>query len=174
MLLRLRVWLIAGFLGTCAVAARAQTAPAVSAQLPTTAEPAASGAAPALLLSPTQVPGKYKTYLYQRYGTSKEASAAVHLFARKQTGGAVWLGAGALIIAFVASQTGTTSNSSGTTTVSVSPLGYGILLGLFGSVGVGKLARFSDQKLYQALLMYDQQKVWPSYVASRLKYRDTH
>ncbi|MFD1467554.1 hypothetical protein ACFQ48_04915 [Hymenobacter caeli] len=125
-------------------------------------------------MPPAQVPGNYKTYLYQRYAASKEATATIHLFARKQTGGALWLATGAAAIAFVASQTGTTTNGSGTTTVNVSLLGYGILLGLFGGVGVGKLARFTNGKLYQALLMYDQQKVLPNYITSRLKYRDVH
>lgn len=154
------------------MAGRGQTAPASSSPLPVTAGPVAPD--PAALLSPAQVPGNYKTYLYQRYAASKEATATIHLFARKQTGGALWLATGAAVIAFVAGQTGTTSSGSGTTTVDVSPLGYGILLGLFGGVGVGKLARFTNAKLYQTLLMYDQQKVLPSYVMSRLQYRDVH
>ena len=129
--------------------------------------------AAAPLLRASEVSGQtYKTYLSQRYAADKEARAAIHLFARKQTGGLLWLLSGAAAIGFVASQTGTTTNSSGTTTVNVSPLGYGILVGLFGGVGLGKTLRFSNNKLFDALLAHDQSGGFPGYVSDRLRDKD--
>jgi hypothetical protein len=130
-----------------------------------------SAALPALL-RPSEVKESYKNYLYQRYANDKEARAAVHLFSRKQVGGGIWLGTGAVVIGFIASQTGTTKSSSGTTTFNVTPLGYGILVGLFGGVGAGKLLRFNNEKLFEALMEYDQQGHLPSRVVNRLKSKD--
>ncbi len=122
---------------------------------PTSAEVAATTLAP--LLAPKQLQearykeGKYRDYLIKRYPNDKEARAVIHLFSRKQRGGFLWLTAGAATIGLITTQTGTKTNDSGvTTTFEVTPLGYGILVGLFGGVGIGKLARFSDEKLYLA------------------------
>lgn len=148
------------------------------AQIDSTARPqptpvTAGATAPARPLStPAQVSGNYGSYLYQRYANDKEARAVVHLFSRKKTGGGLWLGVGAAVIGVIASQTGTTTTSSGTTTFEVTPLGYGLLVGLFGGVGIGKLARFSNEKLYQTLLGYEQQKGLPEYVSRRIKDKD--
>ena len=116
--------------------------------------------------------GKYKTYLNYRYASDKEARAVVHLFARKQTGGGLWLGTGAAFMAFVASQTGTKTTASGTTKTTVTPLGYGLILGLFGGVGVGKLTRYSNEKLYKVLSAYDQGNGLPEGLMGQLKPKD--
>jgi len=118
------------------------------------------------LLRPTEVTGKYKDYLSQRYAGDVAAQEIIKRFSRRQTGGALWLGAGAGAIAAVTSQTGTRTNGLGTTTFTVSPLGYGILVGLFGGVGVGKLVRFSNQRLFEELMLHDQQAGSPRRVVS--------
>lgn len=154
--------------GIFSVTAQAQT------QLPT--QPVAPGTvvatspapASAGLLRPTEVPGKYKEYLAQRYANDPAAQAIIKRYSHRQTGGALWLGAGVGAISYVASQTGTTTTSSGTTTVNVTPLGYGILVGLFGGVGVGKLVRFSNQRLFEALMTYDQQAGTPNRSLTRV------
>lgn len=167
----LRNWLVAAVLSCWALLAQAQaqlpTLPLPPTTAPAVAAPVASP--PAALLPPTGVPGNYKDYLYQRYATDKKACAVIRLFKRRQTGGAVWLSTGVVAISVIASQTGTNTTSSGTTTFTVSPLGYAALVGLFGGVGVGKLGRFSNQKLYQALAEYDRNGVFPYYVTSRIK-----
>ena len=168
MLTPLRHWLLAASLGLFSIAAQAQTsAPALPGApvAPAVAAPALAGAG---LLRPTEVPGKYKAYLEQRYAADVGAQELIKRYSHRQTGGALWLAAGVGAISFVASQTGTKTTSSGTTTVHVSPLGYGILLGLFGGVGVGKLTRFSNEKLFDALLIHDQQAGLPGRAVSRL------
>jgi hypothetical protein len=179
MILQVRMWVaVAGFgLGSTAALAQAPAAlpgaPVSPAPTPALmAVPAAPVAALPALLRPADVKESYKTYLYQRYASDKEARAAIHLFARKQTGGGLWLGTGAVVLGVVASQTGTTTSSSGTTTFTVTPLGYGILVGLFGGVGLGKLLRFSNEKLFEALVEYDQQGHLPGRVVTRLKSKD--
>jgi hypothetical protein len=154
-------------------AAHAQTptttpeAPATPAATP---GPTTTPATSAALLKPDQVKGEpYKTYLYKRFAGDEQATKAIRLFARRQTGGAVWLGTGAGFIGFVASQTGTkTDPSGGTTTLTVTPVGWAVLVGLFGGVGIGKLARFSNENLYKALAEYEQQRAFPHYVARRI------
>ncbi|RTQ46856.1 hypothetical protein EJV47_21025 [Hymenobacter gummosus] len=160
--------LSASLLLTLSGAAYAQT-PDAPAATPAAAAPAAPAPA-AALLKPDQVTGEhYKTYLYKRYAADEQATKAIRLFARRQTGGAVWLGTGAGVIGFVASQTGTkTDPSGGTTTVTVTPVGWAVLLGLFGGVGIGKLARFSNEKLYLALAAYEKDHAFPHYVARRI------
>ena len=118
--------------------------------------------------------GPYKAYLTQRYAQDAEARAVVHLFSRKQNGGGLWLLAGATSIGLIASQTGTKTTDSGTTTFIVTPLGYGLLLGLFGGVGVGKMARFSNKNLYEALAEYERSRSLPAYVTKRIKAKDRH
>ncbi|MCB2377283.1 hypothetical protein LGH70_06795 [Hymenobacter sp. BT635] len=125
------------------------------------------------LLRPNQLKGeKYKDYLNKRYADDKEARAVIHLFNRKHTGGVLWLLTGAGVVGFITSQTGTKTTSSGTTTVEVTPLGWGIVLGLFGGVGIGKLARFNNEKLYATLADYDASHAFTGTVMGKLKDKD--
>ena len=140
-------------------------------ELPTTTS-ATPTVSPTLLTPASNTGGKYKDYLYKRYADDKEARAVIHLFARKQTGGVLWLTTGAASIGFISSKTGTTTDDSGTTTFEVTPLGYGMLVSLFGGVGAGKLSRFSNNKLYQALATYEQSRTFSSFVKKKLKDKD--
>jgi hypothetical protein len=164
---RLRVWVAAASLGLFSVSAQAQSQLPTQPVAPATAVAAAPAPAGAGLLRPTEVSGKYKMYLAQRYASDMEAQAIIKRYSHRQTGGALWLAAGVGAVSYVASQTGTTTTSSGTMTVNVSPLGYGILVGLFGGVGVGKLVRFSNEKLFEALMTHDQEAGFPSRAVSR-------
>lgn len=162
----LRGGLVPALVCMASAASFAQTsAPASSAELP----PAATTP---LLSAAQHTGGSYKGYLYQRYATDQRARAVVHLFGRKQTGGIIWLSSGAAAITFVSSQTGTKTTDSGTTTLTVTPLGYLVLVGLFGGVGTGKLARFSNAKLYQTLAEYEKSRTLPPYVSKKLAKRD--
>lgn len=172
----LRSFFTAALIGSSTLASYAQT----EAPPATATEAATVVAAPALLLPPAQVQqsqykeGKYREYLLKRYPNDKEARAVIHLFSRKQRGGFVWLTAGAATIGLIASQTGTKTHDSGvTTTFEVTPVGYGLLVGLFGGVGVGKLSRFSNDKLYQALASHEQGQSLPGYVLKRLRPKDS-
>lgn len=160
--------LIAGLV-MATLAGRAQSAPSVTAASPV---PATTPAAVLPLQLPSQVPGPYKEYLKQRYAGNKQALAVIHLFGRKQTGGLLWLLTGTGFISYVASQTGTTTNSSGTTTVTVTPIGYGLMLGLFGGVGIGKLTRFGNTRLYEALRDYDRTPDFSGFIMGKLKDKD--
>jgi hypothetical protein len=181
MMFEIRNWVVLSSLCLGSTVALAQT-PAMLPGAPIAPAPSAAGVSGAVgagapaalpaLLRPSEVKESYKNYLYQRYANDKEARAAVHLFSRKQVGGGIWLGTGAVVIGFIASQTGTTTSSSGTTTFNVTPLGYGVLVGLFGGVGAGKLLRFNNEKLFEALMEYDQQGHLPSRVVNRLKSKD--
>ncbi|TGE23909.1 hypothetical protein E5K00_01455 [Hymenobacter aquaticus] len=160
----------AAFVGSLSVGSFAQTT-TPAAETGPAAPSVATRATP--LLRPAQVKGqKYKDYLYQRYADDKEARAVVHLFSRKHTGGVVWLLTGAGVIGAVASQTGTKTTDSGTTTVEVTPLGWGLLFGVFGGVGIGKLARFNNEKLYAALVDYDLSHAFPGAIMGKLKDKD--
>ncbi|UOQ71504.1 hypothetical protein [Hymenobacter cellulosilyticus] len=156
--------LTAALVGSLALGSFAQTTtPTASAPAPPTTP----------LLGPGQVTTeKYKDYLNKRYADDKEARAVIHLFNRKKTGGIIWLATGVGVIGFVASQTGTKTTNSGTTTVTVTPLGYGLMLGLFGGVGIGKLARFNSEKLYQTLAEYDKSHSFPGFVMEKLDDKD--
>lgn len=129
-------------------------------------------APPSALAPPDQVAGTYKAYLYQRYATDQEARGVVQLFSRKQTGGMLWLLGGTTVTVYVASQTGAHVSNSGTYTFTVSPLGYGILVGLTAGLGGGKLLRFNNQRLYEALRDYEQGGRFPTYVEQKLRPRD--
>ena len=173
MKLFLRLWAAPALVALLAGSAQAQVLPGtpVSPASPTT--PAAAPPAASILLGPTQVPGDYKTYLYQRYASDRRAAAVVRLFARRQTGGAFWLGSGAVFIGTLAAASGThNSSSGGTYTLTVTPLGYALFIGLFGGVGIGKLSRFSSDKLFRTLRQYDQNGSLPDYVRSRLHEYD--
>ena len=169
MLIQIRIWVAALGFSLGAVTAQAQTQlPALPNPAPTTAVAPAPTTGSAALQRPTEVSGKYKNYLLQRYANDTEALAIIKRYSHKQTGGGLWLGIGAGAIAAIASQTGTNTTSSGTTTFTVSPLGYGILVGLFGGVGIGKLVRFNNQKLFEALMAHDQQAGFPGRTVSSL------
>jgi hypothetical protein len=166
----LRTFIAAGIIGIAPLAVLAQTAPASPSAVST---PATAVLAETPLLKPDQVKGeKYKAYLYKRYATDKEARAAIHLFARKQTGGALWLTTGAAFISYITAISGTTRTESGTRTVTITPLGYVAFTGLFGGVGIGKLARFNNGKLYEALLDFEKTRSFPGYVVAKLKDKD--
>ena len=159
-----------GALSICALSVHAQT--------PASATPAASSAtissapADALLMMPTQVQGKYKDYLNKRYATDKEARAAVHMFGRKQTGGAVWLIGGGAVLGVLSSQTGTTRDASGTRTFTITPLGYVVFAGLPAALAISKFARFNNGELYKMLLEYDKTHALPGYVVAKLSKSD--
>ncbi|RZK97518.1 MAG: hypothetical protein EOO62_27885 [Hymenobacter sp.] len=146
-----------------------------AASLAQTALPAAP-AAPApmeRLLPPGQVKEKYKDYLYQRYASDRKALAAVQLFRKRQTGGAIFMAVGGALLGTLIGVQGTHSSSNGgQVTVTVSPLAYIIYPGPFIGVGIGKLSRFSDRRLYEALDGYDRTGTLPNYVQGRLHERD--
>ena len=105
-----------------------------------------------MLLTPQQVPGNYKDYLAKRYENDREGRAAIHMFGKHHTGGLVWLGVGAGFLGLFATQTGThTSSTGGTVTLTVSPLGYVIFVGLPAVLGISKLSRFNSQTMYQEI-----------------------
>lgn len=172
----LRIYLFAGLFEIAAVSARAQgTTPVPS--TPSSPEPAVAivpaPTAVAELMPPTQVKTKYKDYLTQRYAGDKEALATIHMFGRKQTGGALWLGGGAAFLAYITSQTGTKETSGGgTTTVTVSPLGYVIFTALPAGIAIGKFSRFSNTELYKVLQGYDKTHTFPGYVTAKLGKSD--
>lgn len=173
MALSTRIRLATAALSFCALSARAQTTPATTPDAPVAAP--AAVAAPAVadkLLQPIQVPGNYKEYLTKRYANDKEARAAIEMFARKRTGGALWLLGGGAVVGFIASQTGTRTTSSGTTTVTVSPLGYLIFGGVPLGIAISKFSRFSNQSLYKMLAGYDTTHQLPGYVLGRLNPGD--
>lgn len=121
------------------------------------------------LLKPKEVTENYKKYLYRRYAGNEQATEVIRLFAKHQTGGALWVGTGAVVTGFIASQTGSKSDGTGgTTTVTVTPLGWGLVLGLFGGVGISKLARFSNEKLYLAFVEYDKNQAFPVAIQEKL------
>jgi hypothetical protein len=128
------------------------------------------------LLPPSQraatIYTSYKAYLAARYANDREARAAIHMFGRKQTGGLIWLLGGGGLLGYLSSQTGTTKTSSGTRTFTISPVGYGIFIGLVGGISVGKFARFSNTRLYNALKEYDQNRSFPDYVNAKVKDKD--
>lgn len=125
------------------------------------------------LLPPSQVREKYKEYLYQHYASDRKALAAVRLFRKRQTGGAVFLAAGGALLGTLIGIQGTHSSSNGgQVTVTVSPLAYILYPGPFIGVGIGKLSRFSDRRLYEALDGYDRTGTLPNYVQGRLHERD--
>ncbi|NVO86147.1 hypothetical protein [Hymenobacter terrestris] len=162
MLLLLRSTLTLSLLGGLSFTSLAQT-------MPPAAAPAAEAVSTPLLKPGLVKDQSYKKYLYQRYVGNEQATRVIRLFARRQTGGKLWLGTGALAIGFVASQTGTkTSSNGGTTTTTVTPLGYGLMLGLFGGVGISKLARYSNEKLYQELSNYDRDHAFSPNVQAKI------
>ena len=166
-------------------AAPAQTTPATPAPSATpegpatptttaTQSPTTVSAASALgvLLSPQLVQGNYKDYLMKRYADDKEARAVVHMFGRKQTGGALWLGGGAAFMAFLTSQTGTTTSGTGTRTLTISPLGYVVFIGLPAVLGINKLSRFGKGSLFKLFTEYDKTHAFPSFVSARVHQGD--
>lgn len=136
--------------------------------------PAGPVAAPASqLLPPSQVQENYKDYLYQRYAADRKALAAVRLFRKRQTGGAIFLAVGGAMVGTLVGISGThNTGNNGQVTVTVSPLAYVLYPGPFVGVGIGKLSRFSDRRLYEALDGYDRTGTLPNYVQGRLRERD--
>ncbi len=165
---------------TPAPATPAQTTPALATPAPAaTVTPAATSApvsaAPAkeVMLTPLLVPGSYAEYLTKRYANDREGRAVIHMFAKHHTGGFIWLGAGAAFLTLFATQAGThTSSSGGTYTLTVSPLGYVIFVGLPVVLAINKLSRFGNQAMYQAFLDYDKTGTFPGYVATRVRGGD--
>ena len=171
MLLSTRVRLAVGALSFCALSAQSQTTPPATPAEPA-ATPATAAPADAKLLPPTLVPGKYKAYLNKRYADDKEARAVVHLYARKSTSGVLWLLGGGALVGFIASQTGTTVSSSGTTTTTVTPLGYAIAGGVPAIIAIVRLSRYGNEALYKSLAEYDNTHTVPAKVAARIRKSD--
>ncbi|MFC6222572.1 hypothetical protein ACFP2F_04905 [Hymenobacter artigasi] len=159
-----------GILSLCTLAAHAQTEAPATPLAP--APPVATTPAVEPLLMPAQVKGKYKDYLNKRYASDKEARAAVHMFGRKQTGGAVWLVGGGAVLGLLSAQTGTTRTNTGTTTFTISPLGYVVFAGLPTALAISKFTRFSNGELYKMLLEYDKSHSLPGYVIGKLSKSD--
>jgi len=159
-----------------ATTAHAQTGTAPPATPPAPAATEATDPRIGPLLPPSQrattVYTSYKSYLAARYANDREARAAIHMFGRKQTGGLIWLLGGSSLLGYLASQTGTTKTRSGTSTFTISPLGYGVFIGLIGGISVGKFARFSNTRLYEALKDYEQTRSFPGYVNAKVKDKD--
>ena len=125
------------------------------------------------LSTPSQVKEKYKDYLYQQYAATRKALAAVRLFRKRQTGGAIFMAVGGALLGTLIGVQGThNSSSGGQVTVTVSPLAYVLYPGPFIGMGIGKLSRFSDRRLYEALDGYDRTGTLPNYVQGRLRERD--
>lgn len=157
--------------------ALAQTTPApATPEAPTaTPAPAATSVVPSagVLLSPKLGPSNYKDYLLKRYADDKEARAVVHMFGRKQLGGGLWLGGGAAFNAFLATQTGTTTTSSGgSRTLTISPVGYVVFIGLPAILGINKLTRFSKGSLFNVLTDYEKTHTFPRFVSARVHAGD--
>lgn len=166
--------LVVAFTFTTSAASLAQTALPAAPVAPTAAPAAPAPAlAPERLLPPSQVKEKYKDYLYQRYAADRKALAAVRLFRKRQAGGAIFMGVGgALLGTLIGVQGKHDTGNGGQLTVTVSPLAYIIYPGPFIGVGIGKLSRFSDRRLYEALDGYDRTGTLPNYVQGRLRERD--
>ncbi len=97
----------------------------------------------------------------------------MHLFKRKQRGGWLWMGTMGGLMGFLAAKSGTRTTSAGnTTTLQVTPLGWGVQVGLFAGVGGRKLIRFNNQELFKALAAHDDKRPWPGYVDNKLKDKD--
>ncbi|MBF9222644.1 hypothetical protein [Hymenobacter ruricola] len=171
--LRLRHAFSLALLLTGATAAHAQS-PGATPPAPPSTEAADPRVGPLLL--PNQrsstIYTSYKSYLAARYANDREAQAAIHMFGRKQTGSLVWLLGGGGAIGYLASQTGTTKSGSGTRTFTISPLGYTVFIGLVGGISAGKIARFNNSRLYEALKEYDQTHSFPDYVNAKVKDKD--
>lgn len=170
MSLSIRVQLAVGAFSFCTLVAHAQTTPTEVTPAPVAAPAAVVAAEP--LLAPARVPSKYEDYLNKRYAADKEARAAVHMYARKRTGGLIWLLGGGAFVGYLASQQGTTTTSTGTRTVTVSPLGYVIFGGLPLAIAIGKFTRFNRDELYKMLLEYDKTHALPGYVVAKLNKSD--
>ena len=165
------IWLLVMSL---TVIAQTTPAPSTTPAGPVAPTPATVGAAAAanILLRPELVQGSYKDYLTKRYAADREACAVVHMFGRKQVGGALWLGGGAAFASFLISQTGTTSTGTGTRTLKVSPLGYVIFIGLPAVLGINKLSRFGKGALFKVLTEYDKSLTFPRFVSARVHQSD--
>lgn len=172
MLTSLRTLCISSLLAFSSLAAKAQELPGAPVSTPTTTPNTPAVAPGEPLMMPSQLSGHFKEYLRQRYAADREARAVIHLYDRKQSGGALWLIFGGGFIAGISSQTGTKTSSSGTTTFTVTPAGYAFFALLFGAPGISKLTRFSNRRLYEALKEYDEQRALSPFVLKKLRPRD--
>ena len=184
MVLSTRIRVASIVLSLCTLSARAQTTPTTPTEAPAATAPPAPAAATtptviaaapltsATLLPPTSVPGNYTSYLVIRYVADKEARAAIHMFGRKRTGGTFWILGGGALVGYLALQAGTKTTSTGTYTVTVSPLAYLIYGGVPTGIGICKLTRFSNVELYKMLLEYDKAHALPGYVIGKLNKSD--
>ncbi len=77
------------------------------------------------------------------------------------------------LLSFLISKSGTHTNADGSTsTLTITPIGWGVQLGLFAGVGMRKEIRFSNHQLYEALKAHDERRPFPSYVDNKLKEKD--
>lgn len=167
----IRQWAVVCALFGATLTAHAQTQAPVA---PVAPAPAAAPTVLSPLQKPSEISTSYTDYLNQRYANDKEARAAIHMFGRKKTGGALWLIGGGGLLAYLVSQTGTTVSSTGTRTLTISPLGYLVFGGLPAAIAIGKFSRFNNDKLYKVLLDYDSSHTLPGYVVAKLGSSDYH
>lgn len=164
-------------LAFCALSTSAQTTAPAAPIAPAPTVPVTPVAAPATpldakLLPPVLVMGKYKSYLNKRYADDKEARAVIHLYTRKSNSGFFWLLGGGAFVGFILSQTGTTVSSKGTTTNTVTPLGYAIAGGVPAIIAIVKFSRFGNEELYKTLVEYENTHAMPRKVAAQIKDSD--
>jgi len=137
------------------------------------AAPTLAGRPATPLLPPTEVSGPYRDYLSARYAADERALAVMRLFERRQRGGCLWLaggavgGVGGLLLG---SRTYRLSDSS---TITLQASTVALLVATLAApplaVGAGKLARFSNGRLYAALRTYEAGQPLPKYVARRVR-----
>lgn len=130
-------------------------------------------APPTALLPPAQVPGPYRAYLTEHYAADARALAVVRLFERRQRGGRIWAAAGAAAGVGGLLLGNRTYSLAGNTTVTLQASTAALLVAALAgpplAVGVSKLARFNNARLYAALQAYDEGQPLPKYVARRVR-----
>lgn len=77
------------------------------------------------------------------------------------------------LMGFLNANSGTKTNADGSsTTITVTPIGWGVQLGLFAGVGLRKEIRFSNEQLYRTLATHDKGQPVPLYIDNKLKDKD--
>jgi hypothetical protein len=129
---------------------------------------------------PNEVQGRYKHVLYARYIGDDTAKAVVHLFSRRRVGGILWSVFGGYYLLSAITTPSTTTRTSYVggykTTQTVDNSGSKVVSGVigvaFGAIGLGKLTRFSHQRLYEVMLAHEQNQPYPPEVLWKLRQKD--